>query len=270
MKKTAKTILLGITGLALAASLAQATVDPVVPVYTESVTGGSLDHVWVGGFNTPTQVLTPLTVPADSGFYNNPSGDHTVGVAINADPNFGGICFSVTDPSPYLSDYTYEGWMYTGAEDTRRGLVFRVNPTGGITQGYMFVVDAGGFTIRLRKLTSESIVRTLKQWTALDAGWAGSLPQNTWVKLKVIATGSSFRCFVTGPAGEVELPGGPIVDVPAANEPPTPFLSGWVGVYNFRFDVGFIPVYFDDLTVSADPSTPARTISFGALKSRYR
>lgn len=265
--KTAKTILLGVAGLLVAASLAQAS---VVPVFTESVTGGALDRVWVGGFNTPSQVLTPYTAVPTDPFYANPSGDHTVGVAINADPNFGGICFSVTDPSPYLSDYTYEAWMYTGAEDSRRGLVFRVNPAGGITQGYMFVVDAGGFTIRLRKLTSETVVRTLKQWTALDAGWAGSLPQNTWVKLKVIATADQFRCFITGPSGEVELPGGPIQDVPAANEPPMPFMTGWVGVYNFRFDVGFIPVYFDDIMLSADPSTPARTVTFGALKARFR
>lgn len=270
MKKTANTILLGLGALALAATLAQASVDPVIPVFSEHVTGGSLDHVWVGGFNTPTQVLTPYTVPMDSAFYDNPSGDHTVGAAINAEPNSGGICLSVTDPSPYLADYTYEGWMYTGAVNTRRGLVFRVNPAGGITQGYMFVLESGGFTIRLRKLTSESVVRTLQQWTALDAGYGGSIPQNTWIKLKVIATADQFRCFITGPSGEVELPGGPVQDVPAINEPPTPFLSGWVGVYNFRFDVGGIPVYFDDLTVLADPTTPARSISFGALKSRYR
>ncbi len=265
--KTAKTILLGVAGIVVIASLAYAA---VVEVFSEKVTGGALDHVWVGGFNTPTQKLEPLTATPDLPFYANPSGDHTVGVATNADPNFGGICLTVTDPSPYLGDYSWEAQVFTGLEDTRRGLVVRMNPAGGITQGYMFVLDAGGFSIRLRKLTSESIVRTLATWSALDAGYGGSIPQNTWIKMKVIATGASFRCFISGPSGEVELPNGPTVDVPAVNEPPDPFLQGWVGVYNFRFDLGNVPVYFDDLILSADPSTPATPMTFGALKARYR
>jgi hypothetical protein len=61
-----------------------------------------------------------------------------------------------------------------------------------------------------------------------------------------------------------------VQDVPALNEPPLPFLTGWVGCYNFRFDVGGIPVFFDDLTFSADPVTPATPTTFGGLKSKYR
>lgn len=266
--KTAKRILLGVAGILLIGSIAYAA---VLPLWVENVPGGTLARLWVGGFNTPSQVLTAVTVPPDSGaLYNNPSGDHTVGVAVNAIPDQGGICFTVTDPGPSSGDYTWEGWMYTGQANTRRGLLVRVNPAGGITQGYMFVLESGGFTIRFRKLTSETVVRTMKQWLATDAGWPGAIPQNTWIKLKVECTGDQFRCFISGPNGEVELPGGPVQDVPAANEPPQPFLNGWVGCYNFRFDLGGVPVFFDDLTFSADPATPASTTTFGGLKAKYR
>jgi hypothetical protein len=202
--KTAKHLILGVAGILVFGSIAYAA---VLPLWTESVPGGSLARYWVGGFNTPTKKLEAFVVPPDSiGLYANPSGDHTVGAATNAIPDSGGICFTVTDPGVPGGDYTWEGWMYTGQANTRRGLLVRVNPAGGITQGYMFVLESGGFTIRFRKLTSESVVRTLKQWIATDAGWPGAIPQNTWIKLKVECSGDLFRCFISGPGGEVELP----------------------------------------------------------------
>jgi hypothetical protein len=41
-------------------------------------------------------------------------------------------------------------------------------------------------------------------------------------------------------------------------------------VYNFRFDLGQVPVYFDDLTLSGGGATPARAVSWGEMKARYR
>lgn len=258
--KTAKTVILGITGLLLVGSVAFAAESPVL---YERVLGGALEHTWIGGFGTPTHILQPLTLTPDSAGYANPSGDHTVAVATNAIPDSGGIILTVTDPGPYTTDYTWEGWMFTGQNNTRRGLLLRGDPMNDFKSSYQFVVQSGGFNIVFRRLIDQ-LPTTLGTWTALAAGYGGSLPLNTWVHMKVIATGASFRCFISDPAGvDVELTTTPIVDA-------TPLLGGWPGVYNFRFDLGNVPVYFDDLTLSADPSTPATSTTFGALKARYR
>jgi len=262
--KTAKTIILGFAGLLLFHGIAAAV--PGVAL-KESVTGGVLQYVWVGGFNTPSQTLEPLTLTPDSAGYANPSGDHTVGVATNADPNLGGICLTVTNPGPFLTDYTWEGWMFTGQNLTRRGLVLRADPTNDFTSCYQFVLQSGGFTINFRRLNNQTPT-TLGTWNALALGYAGSIPNDTWVHLKVIATGSSFRCFMSDINGnDVELTSSGGVSTPIVDA--SPLLSGWVGAYNFRFDMGFVPVYFDDLTLTADGATPASSTSWGSLKARY-
>ena len=50
----------------------------------------------------------------------------------------------------------------------------------------------------------------------------------------------------------------------------TSLATGWVGMYNFRFDLGGVPVYFDDALLSE--STPTATVrqTWGELKARYR
>ena len=42
-----------------------------------------------------------------------------------------------------------------------------------------------------------------------------------------------------------------------------PLLTGFVGVYNFRFDLGNVPVYFDDLVLSTENVVPTRTTTLG-------
>jgi len=69
--------------------------------------------------------------------------------------------------------------------------------------------------------------------------------------------GSSFRCYWDGS----ELTTSPIVDASIA--------TGWVGVYNFRFDLGSIPFYVDDLILDDLGVTPTSRTSWGALKSMY-
>ena len=76
--------------------------------------------------------------------------------------------------------------------------------------------------------------------------------------MKVIAVGNTFRCFWDG----FELTAAPIVD---ASIP-----TGWVGVYNFRFDLGSIPFYVDDLILDNLGATPAASTTWGELKKMYR
>ena len=80
---------------------------------------------------------------------------------------------------------------------------------------------------------------------------------NTWHHMKVVAVGNTFRCYWDG----YELTTTPIVD---ATIP-----TGWVGVYNFRFDIGNIPFYVDDLILDGLGATPAARASWGELKNRY-
>jgi len=207
----------------------------------EHVTGGSLDLTWVPGFDTPNNMYGKTLLPGDPA-YANPSGDHTVAVAQNAHPDSGGIIATLANPDPASSDYTWEAWIFTGGGETRRGLVVRATPDNDFASMYQFVIQAGLFRLSFRKLV-DSAPTTLADWfaTALPAG---SIPQNTWHKMKIIAVGNQFRCFFD----DFELTASPIVDgtIP----------SGWVGCYNFRFDLGNVPVYFDDLVLSCPNEVP--------------
>lgn len=248
MQKIAKTLLPALLLACVFATLAAADV-----VRQERVPGGALELVWLPGFNTPRD-LQPLIMDASNPAYANPSGDHTVGVATNAVPDSGGIVLTCTDPAG-LADYTWEGWFFTGDGNTRRGLVLRADPNNSFTSCYQFVIQSGLFQINFRKLVDQTPT-TLGTWFANTL--PGGVPAvNTWHHMKVIALGSSFRCFFDG----FELTTTPIVDSGLA--------TGWVGVYNFRFDLGEVPVYFDDLTLSGTP-VPVRAKTWGEIKALYR
>lgn len=233
-------------------------------VREEHVTGGVLDLTWLpgllipGGAPLPNVMHAAILDPSDPA-YANPSGDHTVAVATNSmAPDSGGVILTCTDPAG-VSDYSWEGWMFTGAGNTRRGLVVRADPTNTFQSCYQFVIQSGLFQLNFRKLVNAAPT-TLATWfaTALPAG---SVPPNTWHKMKVVAVGNGFQCFFDG----YELTAGvPIVDLTAPSLP-----TGWVGAYNFRFDLGNIPVYFDDLVLDG-LATPARPASWGAVKALYR
>jgi hypothetical protein len=83
---------------------------------------------------------------------------------------------------------------------------------------------------------------------------------NSWHHLKVVAAGATFRCFFDGTEITTTL----------NEDASSPALSGWVGVYNFRFDLGNVPVFFDDLTLSTEGSVPATMTTFGRIKAAYR
>ena len=235
--------------LALAAflSVTFAASAGAATIFTERVTAGHLDLNWVGGFPAPNStyansMYAKTLTPSDSG-YANPSGDHTVAVAQNASPDSGGIIVTVADPGAMNSNYVWEGYIFTGTGQTRRGLILRANPSNQFQSFYMLVIEPGLFQIRFRKLINGAPT-TLASWFATVLP-AHIIPQNSWRKLKVIAEGSSFRCFFD----DYELTsGGPIVDASLS--------SGQVGVYNFKFDLGNVPVYFDDLTLSCVSALP--------------
>ena len=90
----------------------------------------------------------------------------------------------------------------------------------------------------------------------------GGIPAaNTWHHLKVTAVANTFRLWWD----DTELTsGGPIVDTNA------PLLTGWVGVYNFRFDISNLTTYFDDLILTSESPTPTRNSTWGSLKALYR
>ena len=232
------------------------------PVLTEHVTGGNLDLVWVPGFNTPVRNMQALTLDASDPAYTNPSGDHTVGLAVNTIPDSGGIILTCTDPGPFNSDYMWEGWVFTGGGNTRRGLVVRADPSNSFQTCYQFVIQAGLLQINLRKLNGQGATN-LGTWFAssLPTYGGGTIPQNRWVHMKVRATGDKLRCWLD----DVELTTGTGIQDTTA-----PLLTGWVGAYNFRFDVGLVPVYFDDFILTADASTPSHPATWGAVKARYR
>jgi hypothetical protein len=223
----------------------------------ERVPGGVLEQTWNPGFGLPNTLNAAVLGPSDPG-YANPSGDHTVGVLTNAAPDSGGLALACTEVVG-SGDYDWEGWFFTGDGNTRRGLVLRANPANGFQDCYQFVINSGLFTIAFRKLVLGA-PQTLGSWTANVL--PGGIPQvNMWHHLKVSALNNGFRCWFD----DFELTGGsPIVDATA------PLLSGWVGVYNFRFDLGGVPVYFDDLTLSGETVTPAQAVSWGQVKTRYR
>ncbi len=241
--------------VALVATLAPAA--GAVVVKQERAPGGVLEQTWTPGFGVG-RIFTPLTLaPADPAL-PNPSGDNTVVVLQNVDIGLGGIAVAATDPAGY-ADYTWEGWFFTGAGDTRRGLLLRADPTNGFQTFYQFVINPGLFQIRFRKFVAGAPLPDLASWFATVL--PGGVPvANSWHHMKVIAFGNSFRCFFDG----TELTAAPIVDSTS------PILTGWVGAYNFSASVGEVPVYFDDLTLSSDSVVPTRTTSWGAVKKLFR
>jgi hypothetical protein len=246
-----KSILAAALGALLVASIAAAA-----PYRAERVTGGVLDLAWQNGFNTSNN-MQPATLDAAHPAYNNPSGDHTVAVAENAVPDSGGIIVTTTDAGGQ-NDYVWEAWIFTGDGNTRRGIIVRATPVDNATSFYMLVIESGLFQVRFRKLEGQTPT-TLGSWLATD--FPGGIPGvNQWHHMKVIAVGNQFRCFWDG----YELNGlTPIVD-------PTPLPTGNVGCYNFRFDLGQVPVYFDDLFLSLPDATPVKRVSVGALKQLYK
>jgi len=245
--------------LALTASLSVvlAVAAGAAVLLSEHVTGGQLDQHWVGGFDTPNNVMYGKTLDASDPAYANPSGDHTVAVAQNASPDSGGIIVTSVDPGAVGGDYVWEGAIFTGAGETRRGLILRANPNNDFKTFYMMVIEPGLFQMRFRKLVNGNPT-TLQAWFA-NVLPAGQIPQNTWHRLKVQAQGSAFRVWFDD--FELTGAGGPIVD--------TEIASGWVGVYNFRFDLGNVPVYFDDLALSCvSTSTVAFDFAPGTLNLR--
>ena len=228
--------------LAAAFSLAFAASAGAAELLAEHVTAGHLDLHWVGGFDTPNNVMYGKTLADTSAAYANPSGDHTVAVAQNASPDSGGIIVTSVDPGAFSGDYVWEADVFTGGGETRRGITLRATPGNNFKSFYMLVIDPGLFQMRFRKFIDGNVT-TLATWFAFALP-AQSIPQNSWHKLKVVAQGNTFRCFVDG----FELTTTPIVDNDIA--------SGWVGVYNFRFDLGNVPVYFDDLKLSCVTAVP--------------
>ena len=239
--------------LAAAGSLLVTAAAFAAPVREEHVTGGQLDLVWQNGFFVSAN-MKPLTLaPADPA-YLNPSGDHTVACATNMPPDSGGIILTATDPAG-LADYQWEAWIFTGNGNTRRGLVVRADPANGFQSSYQFVIQSGLFQLNFRKLINQSPT-TLGTWFANTL--PGGVPQvNTWHRMKVIGIGSTFRCFWDG----FELTTTPIMD--------STLPTGWVGVYNFRFDLGGVPFLADDLLLTPAGETSATRTSWGALKRRY-
>lgn len=256
MKFASRVLLLASVVLALTAPATHAA-----PVFSEHVTGGQLDLVWIPGFFTPQRQLQPLTLDPGHPAYSNPSGDHTVAEAINTVPDSGGIIMAMLDPGA-ISDYSWETWMFTGDGNTRRGIVFRGDPSVGFTVAYQFVVESGLATVRLRKLSGQGATNLVTWFLPTTAPFNAPLPTNTWAHFKVNATGNQIRCWLN----HVELTStGPYVDATA------PLLTGWAGLYNFRFDLGLVPVYFDDAILSVeDGPTPAAHATWGAIKARYR
>ena len=144
----------------------------------------------------------------------------------------------------------------TGEGNSRRGLVVRADPTNGFASHYQLTIKTGLLTVEFRKFINGNPTVTLGSW--LTSSLPGGIPQaNSWHSLKIQAIGPAFRCFFDG--NEL-LP------------PPTPdsdLASGWVGVYNFRFDLGGIQALFDDLLLSPIDVTPTARESWGDLKARY-
>ena len=206
----------------------------------EHVTGGRLDLNWVPGFDTPNSMFG-RTLDSSDPAYNNPSGDHTVAVARTSIPDSGGIIVTMVNPGG-MADYSWESWVFLGGGDTdsRRGLIFRGDSTDNFKSFYQFVIEAGHLQLKIRKFEAGNhVLPDPRVWLATVLP---SLPQpNTWHKMKVLDQGGQIRCFFD----DFELTSdaqGPLVDAT------TP--AGWVGCYNFRFDVGHIDAYFDDLILT--------------------
>lgn len=248
--------LLRITLVAALLAVASNAIAAPNTIKQERVPGGLLEQVWEAGFDTDRNLQPLSLVPADPA-YANPSGDHTVGVLTNTVQDSGGLALAVTDPLGQ-ADYEWEGWFFTGDGNTRRGLVFRADPANDFATHYQFVINSGLFQILLRKVVN-STPAVLGSWTSNTL--PGGVPAvNTWHHMKVRADANAIRVWFDG----FELTAGtPIIDATS------PLLTGFVGCYNFRFDLGNVPTYWDDFVLSTDTIVPTRSISFGQLKSRF-
>jgi hypothetical protein len=248
----AKRSLLILSLLAVLAPVAGAAV-----VKQERVPGGALELTWSPGFGVG-RVFTPLALPAGDPAIPSPTGDNTVAVLQNVATGLGGIAECATDPSGF-ADYTWEGDFFTGAGNTRVGLILRADPSDGFQTFYQFVINPGLFQIRFRKFVGGGPLPDLASWLATVL--PGGVPTaNSWHHMKVIAMANSFRCFFDG----TELTSTPILDTTA------PILGGWVGAYNFSASVGEVPVYFDNLTLSIEGVVPTKTTTWASVKKLYR
>ena len=246
--------------LPLAAALALALALPAhaFTVEEEHVPYGNTQLTWLTGFNT-NRMLVGATLPALDPGFANPSGDHTVGLLVSATTDSGGIALSCVDPLGQ-ADYTWEGWFFTGDGSSRRGLVVRADPTSNFQSCYQLVLYAGMGQLVFRKLLGQ-VPTPLASW--VGPAIPGGVPViDTWHYLKINAVGNQFRLWFD--STELTAIPGPIVDTSA------PLLTGFVGVYNFRFDIGNIPVYFDDLILGTDQPVPVANTSWGRLKALYR
>lgn len=221
---------------------------------SEHATGGSLDLSWSPAFGLPDHIQAVTLTDTMPG-YDNPSGDHTVVCLTNSAPELGGLGKSVTEPGG-VADYVWEGYMFTGDANTRRGLVVRSGPDPDFTTCYQFTIEAGLLELRFRLLSGMG-ASTLGSW--LTTSTPGGLPGvNEWHHMKISAVGDQFRVWWDG----YELTQGtPIVDDTLAD--------GWVGAYNFRFDLGNVPVYFDDLCLTPMASVAVETTTWSSVKGLY-
>jgi hypothetical protein len=247
-----RTLLATAISLTLLAGAAGAVV-----VTEEHVTGGVMQLNWLTGFDTDRR-LEPLTLDALDPAYANPSGDHTVGSLTTAIPDSGGIALSAVDPLGQ-ADYDWEGWVFTGNGDSRRGLMIRGDYSSNFKNCYVFVLYAGMAQLQFRKIAGQTPT-SLRAWAT--GTLPGGAPQlNTWHHMKVQASANQFRCWWDGT--EITA-GNPIVDATA------PYLTGFVGTYNFNFSVGGLTALFDDLVLSTETVVPTTNTSWGRLKSLYR
>jgi len=170
------------------ASAAQAAAPSTV-IKQERVPGGALEQTWLPGFNVG-RTFTPLVLSPGDPAIPSPTGDNTVAVLTNVDVNLGGIAEAVTDAGGF-ADYTWEADFFTGAGNTRRGLVLRAQPgaDNSYQSFYQFVINAGLFVVRFRKFVNGSpVVPDLASWNAIPPLFTGPPAQNTWHHMRVDAT----------------------------------------------------------------------------------
>lgn len=254
MRKASGSMMMAVLALMVTVSVATAA-----PYREEHVTGGALDLTWISGYDTPNNML-PVTLAPAHPAYANPSGDHTVAAATNAATINGGLIVTTIDALG-ATDYQWEGWIFTGDGNTRRGLIFRATPAANVKTFYMFVLESGMLRLRFRKLVAPSQISTIvSEW--FTSSLPGGLPAlNSWHHMKVIATGNTFNFFWDG----LDVNGGsPVIDAVA------PLTTGNVGCYNFSSAAGEVPAYFDDLQLTNLGPVPARNTSWGAIKNLYR
>jgi hypothetical protein len=252
--KLAKAFWSALAAAVLATTLAgAASAGPI----QERVPGGVLELDWLWGYSTPNEMM-PATLDPSHPAYNNPSGDHTVAVATTALVDSGGLIVTMVNTEG-VDDYTWEGWMFTGNGDTRRGLLVRTSADGRTF--YHLVIDPGLSQIKLRKF-----VNGVRETPDPRVWLVTVLPQlpnaNEWHKLKVEAQGNTFRCWWD----DYELTS----DAQGAFADPNPILTGWVGCYNFWPTISHIDAYFDDLVLTKDGAVPARVTTWGGVKARWR